>query len=55
MIANKLAAYPPEARGPGLVHRVAAEVQRVFLKDGLVAVGIGGKYSRSHSLREERR
>jgi hypothetical protein len=40
MVAGKLSAYPPEARGPGLVHRVAAEAQRDFLK---VAVGTGGK------------
>jgi hypothetical protein len=41
MVAGKLSAYPPEARGPGLVHRVAAEAQRAFLQ---VAVGAGGKY-----------
>jgi len=41
MVADKLLAYPLEARGPGLVHRVAAEAQRDFLK---TAVGVGGKY-----------
>jgi len=41
MVAGKLSAYPPEARGPGLVHRLATEAQRDFLK---VAVGVGGKY-----------
>jgi hypothetical protein len=41
MVAGKLLAYPPEARGLGLVHRVAAEAQRAFLQ---VAVGAGGKY-----------
>ena len=41
MVAGKLSAYPTEARGPGLVHRVAAEAQRAFLQ---VAVGAGGKY-----------
>ena len=41
MVAGKLSAYPPEARGPGLVHRLAAEAQRGFLN---VAVGAGGKY-----------
>jgi hypothetical protein len=41
MVAGKLSAYPPEARGPGLVHRLAAEAQRDFLN---VAVGAGGKY-----------
>jgi len=41
MVAVKLSAHPPETRGPGLVHRVAAEAQRDFLK---VAVGVGGKY-----------
>ena len=40
-VAGKLSAYPLEARGPGLVHRVAVEAQRDFLK---VAVGAGGKY-----------
>jgi hypothetical protein len=41
MVAGKLSAYPPEERGPGLVHRLAAETQRIFLN---VAVGAGGKY-----------
>ena len=41
LVADKLSRYPPEARGPGLVHRIAAEAQRDFLK---VAVGVGGKY-----------
>jgi hypothetical protein len=41
IVAGKLAAYPPLVRGPGLVHRVAAEVQRGFLS---VAVGARGKY-----------
>jgi hypothetical protein len=41
LVAGKLSAYPPEARGPGLVHRLAAEAQREFLS---VAVGAGGKY-----------
>jgi hypothetical protein len=41
MVAAKLSAHPPEARGPGLVHRLAAEAQRDFLN---VAVGAGGKY-----------
>ena len=31
MVAGKLSAYPPEARGPGLVHRLAAEAQWDFL------------------------
>src|SRR5262249_48215347 len=31
-----------------LVHRIAAEAQRDFLKGGPIAVGIGGKYSRQH-------
>ena len=30
MVAGKLSAYPPEARGPGLVHRLATEAQRDF-------------------------
>jgi len=41
LVAGKLSAYPLEARGPGLVHRVAAEAQRDFLN---IAVGAGGKY-----------
>ena len=41
LVAGKLSAYPPEARGPSLVHRLAAEAQRDFLS---VAVGAGGKY-----------
>jgi hypothetical protein len=36
LVANKLAGYPPELRGPGLVHRLATEAQRGFLN---VAVG----------------
>ena len=44
-LAGKLGGYPPEARGPGLVYRIAAEVQRDFLKGGLAAVGTGrGKW-----------
>jgi hypothetical protein len=32
-------------RGPGLVYRVVAEVQRDFLKGGLAAIGTGrGKW-----------
>ena len=51
-VAGKLSAYPPEARGPGLVHRLATEAQRDFLR---VAVGSGGKYGRPHYPRGERR
>jgi hypothetical protein len=36
LVASQLAAYPPEARGVGLTHRVATEAQRGFLN---VAVG----------------
>jgi len=39
-VANKLSTYPPELRGPGLVHRLASEAQPAFLN---VAVG-RGKY-----------
>jgi hypothetical protein len=46
LIANNLSAYPSDARGPGLVHRIAAEAQRDFLKGGPIAVGVSGKYSR---------
>ena len=41
LVADKLSGYPPQVRGPGLVHRIAAEAQRDFLN---VAVGGGGKY-----------
>ena len=40
LVANKLAGYPPEARGPGLAHRLATEAQSGFR----VAVGSRGKY-----------
>src|SRR6516162_9060108 len=41
LIASNLSGYPAEARGPGLVHRIAAEAQRDFLKGGPIAVGVG--------------
>jgi hypothetical protein len=41
LVADKLSSYPPQARGPGLVYRLATEAQRDFLK---IAVGAGGKY-----------
>jgi hypothetical protein len=31
-VAEALASYPPEARGVGLAHRLAAAMQRDFLK-----------------------
>jgi hypothetical protein len=40
LIASKLAAYPPQVRGLGLVRRLAAEAQRDFLN---VAVGADGR------------
>jgi hypothetical protein len=52
MVAGKFSAYPPEARGPGLVHRLATDAQRDFLR---VAVGSGGKFGRPHYLWGERR
>jgi hypothetical protein len=45
-LASQLSAYPPHARGPGLVHRLGVEAQRQFLRSGPVAVGAGGKYGR---------
>jgi hypothetical protein len=45
-LASQLALYPPQARGPGLVHRLGVEAQRQFLRSGPVAVGAGGKYGR---------
>src|SRR5262249_40632693 len=50
LVANKLSGYPSGARGPGLVHRIAAEAQRDFLKGGPIAVGAGGKYGRPYSV-----
>jgi hypothetical protein len=32
LVANRIEGYPPQARGLGLLHRIAAEVQRDFLK-----------------------
>ena len=46
LVANKLSGYPPGARGPGLMHHVAAEIQRDLLKGGMVAVGIVSKARR---------
>ena len=43
LVASRLAGFPEEVRGPGLVHRVAAEVQRGFRN---VAIGTSGKYGR---------
>jgi hypothetical protein len=57
-VANKLSEYPPQGRGAGLVYRLAVEVQRDFLRGGLIAVGVGaksGKYGRAQSLRQGRR
>jgi hypothetical protein len=31
LVADKLSGYPPQARGAGLVHRLAVETQRDFL------------------------
>ena len=31
LVANRIEGYPPQARGPGLVHRIAVEAQRDFL------------------------
>jgi|SRR5215831_13854962 len=47
LVANKLSGYPSGARGPGLVHRLAAEAQRDLLN--------GGKYGRPYSVREDRK
>jgi hypothetical protein len=47
LVASMLAAHPPGARSPGLLHRLAVEAQREFLKGGLVAVGGSKKYCRS--------
>ena len=57
LVANKLSGYPLQGRGAGLVYRLAVEVQRDFLRGGLIAVGVGkksGKYGRS-PRRERRR
>jgi hypothetical protein len=55
VVAGKLAAHPPGARGPGLVHRLGVEAQRGFLRTDQVAVGSGGKYGRGAYFREGRR
>jgi hypothetical protein len=39
LITNRLAGYPEQARGVGLVYRIAAEVQRDFLRSGPITVG----------------
>jgi hypothetical protein len=39
MVAERIAGYAPQSRGPGLVHRIAVEAQREFLKLKDVAVG----------------
>ena len=31
LVANRIAGYPLQARGPGLLHRIAVEAQRDFL------------------------
>jgi hypothetical protein len=49
LIANRIAEYPPQRRGPGLVHRVAVEAQRDFLKRSSFAIG------KSEPLRQGRR
>jgi hypothetical protein len=39
-LASQLSAsYPPHVRGPGLVYRLAVEVERDFLRGGSAAVG----------------
>jgi hypothetical protein len=47
---NSISGYPSQARGPGLVYRLAVEVQRDLLK-GTVAIGPGTKYSRGQPKR----
>jgi hypothetical protein len=39
LVAGLIEGYSEQSRGPGLVHRIAAEAQRDFLKVGEVAVG----------------
>jgi hypothetical protein len=43
-VAEALASYPPEMRGAGLAHRLAAAMQRDFLK----TVGVRWKPKRDH-------
>ena len=57
LVASKLSEHPSQLRGVGLVYRLAAEAQRLLLRGGLIAVGVGkksGKYGRS-PRRERRR
>ena len=42
--------FAPDARGPGLLHRLAAEAQREYLRDGGIAIG-RAKYGRPDTLR----
>ena len=39
LVAERITRYPPMARGPGLVYRLAVEAQREFLKSNEVARG----------------
>ena len=45
LVSSMVAAHPPQARGPGLLHRLGVEAQKDILKGGSVAVG-AGKFGR---------
>jgi hypothetical protein len=53
IVSRKLGSYPQEMRGVGLLHRIAAETQRDFIK-APVAVGVD-KYGRAQPQRQGRR
>jgi len=50
-VANKISTH--QVRGAGLVYRTAVDIQRVLLRDGLIAVGVSkpSKYSRRQDRR----
>jgi hypothetical protein len=55
LVADKLAAFPDQLRGPGLLHRTAVAVQHDLLKNGPVTVGPRTKYSRGPPKRSASR
>ena len=52
-VATKLADIPVEARGPGLLHRIAADAQHAFVA-APVAVGVEKRGS-ARPVRKQRR
>jgi hypothetical protein len=54
-VADPLAVYPGQLRGPGLVHRTTVAINHDLLKNGPVAADPGGKYSRAGQPKRQRR